>query len=178
MQDFYHMCCVDTPFYVEKRKSGRRDIVDIASNVNIQKNVAIAEVNTSYRRPGDEPSPSTRAWAEQPQRLLAAMKSQRQDTVHISSSNPGRLDEEQQIESAEKAEIRRRAPKRNAPIPESDDETNSEGETNYLFESKLLPDQKVRISRLLKDMKRIKSKTYSPGYLNERDRDIRAAEAG
>ena len=26
-------------------------------------------------------------------------------------------------------------------------------------------------------MKRIKSKTYSPGYLNERDRDIRAAEA-
>jgi hypothetical protein len=159
MQDFYHMCCVDTPFYVDKKKNGRRDIVDIARNVNIPKSGAIAEVNSSYRPPRNEPSPSTRAWAEQPQRQLASMKPQRQDTVPIPSSNPSRLDEEQ-IESAEKAEIRRRAPKRNAPIPESEDETNSDGETNYLFESKLLPDQKVRISRLLKDMKRIKSKTY------------------
>jgi hypothetical protein len=46
-----------------------------------------------------------------------------------------------------------------------------------LFESRLLPDDKIKISRLLTDMRRIKSKTYSPGYLNERDRDIRAAEA-
>ncbi len=87
------------------------------------------------------------------------------------------MHEQEQIESAERAEIRRRAPKRNAPIPESDDETNTDGETNHLFENRLLPEQKIKISRLLKDMKRIKSKIYSPGYLNERDRDIRAAEA-
>ena len=95
----------------------------------------------------------------------------------MKSSNPGRLNDEQ-IESAENAEKRRSAPRNKVPIPQSEDETNSDGETNFLFESKLLPDQKARISKLLKEMKRIKSKTYSPGYLNERDRDIRAAEIG
>ena len=175
MQDFYHMCCMDTPFYVEKKKSARRDLVDIASNVNLQKNTAIAEVQTSYRRQGDEPSPSTRAWFEQPQRQLAVMKSQNQDALHLSSSNPGRLNEEQ-IESAEQAEKSRSAPRRKVPIPQTDDEF-SDGETNFVFENKLLPDQKARISKLLKEMKRIKSKDYSRAYLDERDSDIRAAEA-
>jgi hypothetical protein len=167
MQDFYHMCCVDTPFYVEKpRKAGRRDIVDIASNVNIQKNGAIAEVNPSNRSLRDEPSPSTRTWAEQPARLLAEMK----------SSNPGRLNDEQ-IESAENAEKRRSAPRNKVPIPQSEDETNSDGETNFIFENKLLPDQKARISKLLKERKMIKSQSYSRTYLDERHKDIRAAEA-
>jgi hypothetical protein len=31
MQDFYHMCCVDTPFYVDKREPGKRDIIDSSS---------------------------------------------------------------------------------------------------------------------------------------------------
>ena len=47
MQDFYHMCCVDTPFYVEKKKNGRRDIVDIARNVIVPKIDGIAEVSSS-----------------------------------------------------------------------------------------------------------------------------------
>ena len=140
-----------------------------------KKNTAIAEVQTSYRRQGDEPSPSTRAWFEQPQRQLAVMKSQNQDALHLSSSNPGRLNEEQ-IESAEQAEKRRSAPRRKVPIPQTDDEF-SDGETNFVFENKLLPDQKARISKLLKEMKRIKSKDYSRAYLDERDSDIRAAEA-
>ena len=159
MQDFYHMCCMDTPFYVEKKKSSRRDIVGIASNVNIQKNGAIAEVNPSNRSLRDEPSPSTRAWFEQPQRQLAVMKSQNQDALHLSSSNPGRLNEEQ-IEYAEQAEKRRSAPRNKVPIPQTDDEF-SDGDTNFIFENKLLPDQKARISKLLKEMKMIKSQSYS-----------------
>ncbi len=175
MQDFYHMCCVDTPFYVDKRKPGRRDIVDVASNVIVPKLDGIAEVGSSYRPTGHGPLQSTQERAEQPQRQQATLKPHWQDTTLIPSSNPSRLNEEQ-IEYAERAEIRRKAPKRNAPIPESDDETNTDGETNHLFESRLLPEQKIKISKLLKEMKRIKSKTYSSGYLNERDRDIRAAE--
>ena len=84
---------------------------------------------------------------------------------------------EEQIESAEKAEKRRRAPQSKVPIPQSEDETNSDGETQFLFENKLLPDQKVRISNLLKEMRKIKSKSYSRVYLDERDREIKAAEA-
>jgi hypothetical protein len=165
MQDFYHMCCMDTPFYVEKPRKPRRDIVNMASNVNVQKNGAIAEVNPSNRSLRDEPSPSTRAWAEQPARLLAEMR----------SNNPSRLNEEQ-IESAENAEKRRRAPRNKVPIPQTDDEF-SDGDTNFIFENKLLPDQKARISKLLKEMKMIKSKSYSRAYQDEKHTDIRAAEA-
>ena len=165
MQDFYQMCCMDTPYYVEKPRKPRRDIVDIASNVNVQKNGAIAEVNPSNRSLRDEPSPSTRAWAEQPARLLAEMR----------SNNPSRLNEEQ-IESAENAEKRRRAPRNKVPIPQTDDEF-SDGDTNFIFENKLLPDQKARISKLLKEMKMIKSKSYSRAYQDEKHTDIRAAEA-
>jgi hypothetical protein len=45
-----------------------------------------------------------------------------------------------------------------------------------LFESKLLPEQKAKISRLLQEMKRIKQKNYSPGYLRDKEKDIKAAE--
>ena len=104
------------------------------------------------------------------------MQPHRQNKVPIPSSNPSKLDEEQ-IESAEKAEIHRRAGKRNAPIPETDDETNTDGETNMLFEDKLLPEQRAKISRLLTDIKRIKQRNYSLGYMREKEKDIKAAEA-
>ena len=61
MQDFYHMCCMDTPFYVEKPRKPRRDIVNMASNVNVQKNGAIAEVNPSNRSLRDEPRATGKA---------------------------------------------------------------------------------------------------------------------
>ncbi len=57
--------------------------------------------------------------------------------------NPSSLDEEQ-IESADKAQRRRVAPRKNAPIPEDDDSTETDGEaTNYLFEDKMLPEDKA-----------------------------------
>ncbi len=66
MQDFYYMCCVDTPFYVEKKKHGRRDIVDVARNVIVPNVGAIAEVSSSYR----DPSSRTQERVEQPLRQL------------------------------------------------------------------------------------------------------------
>jgi hypothetical protein len=62
------------------------------------------------------------------------------------------------------------------PIPQTDDEF-SDGDTNFIFENKLLPDQKARISKLLTERKMIKSQSYSRTYLDERHKDIRAAEA-
>jgi hypothetical protein len=56
--------------------------------------------------------------------------------------NPTRLSAEQ-IESAEDAERRRNAPRRNAPIPEEDDSTRAEDDTALLFADKLLPSDKL-----------------------------------
>ncbi len=74
MQDFYHICCVDTPFYVEKKKHGRWDIVDIARNVIVPKIGAIAEVSSSYRQSGSDPSPRTQERVEQPLRQQVSQK--------------------------------------------------------------------------------------------------------
>jgi hypothetical protein len=168
----YNICCKDTPFFKEKRRPDKRgakviepmerprkrepqdtapNAFDPKASIRVRNVGVIEEVNSSYR-----PARST----QQPQRQDSAMQPQRQATVLIPSSNPSGLEEEQ-IESAEKAEICRRAPKRNAPIPEDDDETNTDGETNRLFESRLLPDQKAKISKLLKDIRRIKQKNYT-----------------
>jgi hypothetical protein len=171
---FYNLCCKDTPFFKEKRRPDRRETkgiepkaVDAKASIRVGNVGAIEEVKSSYR-----PARST----QQPQRQESAMQPQRKATVLIPSSNPSGSNEEQ-IESAEKAEIRRRAPKRNAPIPEDDDETNTDGETNRLFESRLLPDQKAKISQLVKDVRRIKQKNYTPGYYaKDKESDIEAAE--
>jgi hypothetical protein len=71
---------------------------------------------------------------KQPQRQESKKQPQRQDIYLGPSSNPSKLDNDQVDAAAEKAENRRCAPKRNAPIPEDDDETNTDGETSWLFE--------------------------------------------
>ncbi len=81
-----------------------------------------------------------------------------------------------QRESAEKAEVRRRAPPKNAPIPSDGDDTNTDGETSYLYEDKLSPAEKSRILRLTTEIKRIKQKTYTPAYLRDKERAINHAE--
>jgi hypothetical protein len=173
MVDFYNLCCKDTPFSKEKRRPDRREAqniepkaVDAKALIWVGNVGAIEEVKSSYR-----PARST----QQPQRQESAMQSQRQATFLILSSNPSGLDEEQ-IESAEKAEIRRRAPKRTTPIPEEDDSTNTDGETNRLFKSRLLPDQKAKISQFVKDIRRIKQKNYTPGCVKDKESNIEAAE--
>jgi hypothetical protein len=94
----------------------------------------------------------------------------------VPALNPSSLDEEQ-IESADKAHRRRGAPKKNAPIPEDEDSTETDGETtNYLFEDKMLPEDKATILRLNKDIKRIRAQNYTADYLKKRDKAISAAE--
>ena len=66
----------------------------------------------------------------------ASAQPQRQDVVTFRSTNPSSLDREQR-ESAEKAEVQRSAPRKNAPIPSDGDETNTDNETSHLFEDKL-----------------------------------------
>ena len=173
------MCCMDTPFFKDKKRPDKRAIIAV-------QDVAIAVKDSPRRREPQDIAPnafegvhsshSATRNTQQPQRQESAMQPLRQDKVPIPSSNPSKLDEEQ-IESAEKAEIHRRAGKRNAPIPETDDETNTDGETNMLFEDKLLPEQRAKISRLLTDIKRIKQRNYSLGYMREKEKDIKAAEA-
>ncbi len=69
--------------------------------------------------------------------IYASAQPQRQDAITFKSTNPSDLNWEQR-DSAEKAEVWRRAPK-NAPIPSDGDDTNTDGETSYLYEDKLLP---------------------------------------
>jgi hypothetical protein len=97
-------------------------------------------------------------------------------TPSVPALNPSSLNEEQ-IESADKAERRRNAPRKNAPIPEDEDSTRTDGETNYFFEDKMILADKNRIMRLSKEMKRIKAQNYPADYLKKRDKVITAAEA-
>ena len=68
----------------------------------------------------------------------------RQDVVSFQATNPSNLDHEQR-ESAEKAEARRKAPPKYAPIPSDGDETNTDGESDLLFADKLVPEAKELI---------------------------------
>ncbi len=90
--------------------------------------------------------------------------------------NPTRLSVEQ-IESAEKAERRRNAPKRNAPIPEDGDSTGTADDTALLFADKLLPSDALKIKRLKKEIFRIRQHTQTQDYLWKRDKAIKVAEA-
>ena len=89
--------------------------------------------------------------------------------------NPSSLDWEQR-ESAEKAEEQRSARRKNAPIPSDGDETNTDGETSNLYEDKLSAAEKSRILKLTTEIKRIKSRIYTPAYLKDRERAINNAE--
>jgi hypothetical protein len=99
----------------------------------------------------------------------------RQDVVSFQSTNPSNLDWEQKA-SAEKAEVRRKAPPKNAPIPSDGDETNTDGESDLLFADKLVPEAKELIRELEKAIRRIKSRNYESGYSKTKAQAIAAAE--
>ncbi len=99
-----------------------------------------------------------------------------QDVISFRSTNPSNLDRNQR-ESAEKAEVRRSAPCKNAPIPSDGDETNTDGETDMLFEDKLLPEQKSLIQKLQTTIRRIRGRNYDMGYMRAKDKAIAAAES-
>ena len=99
----------------------------------------------------------------------------RQDIVSFQSTNPSHLDWEQRA-SAEKAEVRRKAPPKNAPIPSDGDETNTDGESDLLFANKLVPEAQQQIRALNKTIRRIKSRDYESGYSKTKAQAITAAE--
>ena len=98
------------------------------------------------------------------------------DVVSFQSTNPSNLNRDQR-ESAEKAEARRSAPRKNAPIPSDGDETNTDGESDLLFEDRLLPAQKQHIQMFQKTIRRIRSRDYDAGYVKAKVKAITAAES-
>ncbi len=157
MFDFYRMLCVDTPVYNSSIKP------PVGAN-----NRGAKTDSRAYRPPkafhGFSQKPSDNSWGDNQGSLSAPV------------INPTRLSAEQ-IESAEDAERRRNAPRRNAPIPEEDDSTGAEDDTALLFADKLLPSDKLKIKRLKKEIFRIQQHTQTQDYLWKRDKAIKAAEA-
>jgi hypothetical protein len=163
LYDYYKMLCKDTPGYVSNIRSPMRYGGD-----RVQSNPR------DYRPPranqGFFPKSSVNTSGDKSAGKIAA------PLPSVPALNPNALDEEQ-IESADKANRRRIAPRKNAPIPEDDDTTGTDSETTKdLFEDKMLPEDKATIMRLKKDIKRIKAQNYSADYLRKRDKAISAAE--
>ena len=172
LYEYYRMLCKDTPGYVSKVRPPARFAGDrVQSNPRDyrpqRENQGFypkSSVNASSGKQVVNPSgDNSTVKAEAPLPSVPAL-------------NPSGLDEEQ-IESADNAQRRRVASRKNAPIPEDEDSTGTESETTkYLFEDKMLPEDKATIMRLKKDIKRIKAQNYSADYLRRRDKAISAAE--
>jgi hypothetical protein len=182
--DFYNLLSKDNPCYVERKlrrvnnangglanreppavqegryKSERRESPVVQENMTFSKSHGTARSSNPAYNPF----------------IHANVRPQRRGIIDIKSTNPSDLNREQR-DAAEKAERRRRAPQKNAPIPEDGDSTNTDGETSMLYENKLLPAANSQILKLRTAIKRIKSKTYEYGYLKEREKAITAAEA-
>jgi hypothetical protein len=194
LYDFYNMLSKDSPGFVSKetrrtKKEYPRSSEAVKSTRHespVTQDSAKRRVNPSFNpfvhatQPQRQDVQPQRQEAQpqrqdvQPQRQEA--QPQRQDVVPFRSTNPSNLDREQR-ESAEKAEVRRRAPRRNAPIPSDGDDTNTDNETSHLFEDKLSTAEKSRILKLKTEIKRIKSGVYTPSYLKDRERAIKNAES-
>jgi hypothetical protein len=105
--DYYQLLCRDTPGYVYNIKP------PMGHGAKIEK-----PNPRDYRLPrahhGFSQKSSDNAWGAKPEGIIEA------PVPNVPALNPSSLDEEQ-IESANKAERRRIAPKKNAPIPEDED---------------------------------------------------------
>jgi hypothetical protein len=136
LYDYYRMLCKDTPGYVsnirpptryggDRVQSNPRDYRPQRANQGFYPK---SSVNASSDKSAVNPSSDKSAV-----KVEAPLPS-------VPALNPSGLDEEQ-IESADKAQRRRVAAKKNAPIPEDEDSTGTDSETTkYLFEDKMLPD--------------------------------------
>jgi hypothetical protein len=184
--DFYKLLSEDNPCFVD-RQSRRANKESHAVPSETNKLVRHEPIKSlRHEHPAAQDNSMRR---EQPQVMStkrnvnpaynpfihASTQPQRQDAITFKSTNPSDLNWEQR-DSAEKAEVRRSDPKKNASIPSDGDETNTDGETSSLFEDKLVPAQKSQILRLKTAIKRITSKAYTPGYLKDKERAINHAE--
>ena len=175
--DFYNMLSMDSPGFVD-RETRRANRGSRTGSSEIIKNPPWSkEIIKSIRQesPVTQDSAKRRVNPSFNPFIHASAQPQRQDVTTFRSTNPSNLDQEQR-ESVEMAEVRRSAPKRNAPIPSDGDETNTDGETSNLYEDKLSAAEKSRILKLTTEIKRIKSRIYTPAYLKDRERAINNAE--
>jgi hypothetical protein len=188
LHDFYNMLSKDSPGFVRKgirraemeRTQSSEAVKSSRHESPVTQDSATRRLNPSFnpfvhahtqpQRQEDQPQRQE----DQPQRQEA--QPQRHNVVSLKSTNPSNLDREQR-ESAEEAEARRRAPRKNAPIPSDGDDTNTDGETSHLFKDKLSTAEKSRILKLKTEIKRLKSRIYTPAYLKERERAITSAES-
>jgi hypothetical protein len=177
LYDFYNLLSMDSPGYIDRdtRRANERSRAE--SNESSMDPPRSNEAFKSLRQESSAAPDITKRHVNPSFNpfIHASNQPQRQDVITFTSTNPSNLDREQRA-SAEKAEVQRRAPKKNAPIPSDGDETNTDGETSYLFQDKLTPAEKNRISKLETEIKRIKSRIYTPAYLKERERAINNAE--
>jgi hypothetical protein len=156
--DFYNMLSIDNPCYVNRqaRRANKESLAGPSETIKSLRHEPPAAQDNAKRRDPPQAAVSTRTdhnqgstpqyYFDPPQGMPAkrnvnpaynpfihsSAQPQRQDVITFRSTNPSDLNREQR-ESAEKAEVRRRAPKKNAPIPSDGDETNTNGETSYLF---------------------------------------------
>ena len=181
LHDFYNMLSKDSPGFVSKEiRRAEKERPQSSEAVKSSRHESPVTQDSATRRLNPSFNPFVHAHTQpqrqedQPQRQEA--QPQRHNVVPLKSTNPSNLDREQR-ESAEEAEARRRAPRRNAPIPSDGDETNTDGETSHLFKDKLSTAEKSRILKLKTEIKRLKSRIYTPAYLKERERAITSAES-
>ncbi len=167
--DFYNMLSKDNPCYVDRqmRRENKESVAGPSATIKPIRHERPANKDNVKRNINPSYNPFVHA--------SSSSQPHRQDTTGHRSTNPSDLNWEQR-ESAEKAEVRRRAPGRNAPIPSDGDETNTDGETSVLYEDKLLPAQKSQILKLRTEIKRIKSKNYALSYIRDKERAINHAE--
>jgi hypothetical protein len=86
---------------------------------------------------------------------------------------------EEQKWVADQTQIRRKKAlieQRAAPIPEDDDSTNDTEPDDNVFDDHLMPSDKLKIAKIMKEHKLIRSGVYSKTYKEARNRDITAAE--
>jgi hypothetical protein len=181
LHDFYNMLSKDSPGFVSKEiRRAEKERPQSSEAVKSSRHESPVTQDSAKRRLNPSFNPFVHAntqpqrQEDQPQRQEA--QPQRHNVVPLKSTNPSNLDREQR-ESAEEAEARRRAPRRNAPIPSDGDDTNTDGETSHLFKDKLSTAEKSRILKLKTEIKRLKSRIYTPAYLKERERAITSAES-
>jgi hypothetical protein len=153
---FYNMLSIDNPCYVERkvRKDGH-------ANGRPFCNVSLAVQEGQYQSIRPEP-PAAQAFSKgQAFRLTqsdlkynpdivhtskssnpaynpfihASVQPKRREIVNVKSTNPSDLNRDQ-MDTAEKTERQRNAPRRNAPIPEEEDSSNTDGETSWLYEDR------------------------------------------
>jgi hypothetical protein len=185
--EYYELVCKDTPGYDPApvkgrhnrsnfRPAARQTTTSASSTTTGASSTQPVAHNPGFQRSHDPPpeydeEEALARWRTNlpaPEKL--EMKSTTQGTTNYSA---------EQKWAADQAQIRRKKAlieKRAAPIPEDNDSTNDTEPDDDVFDEHLLPSDKLKIAKLMKEHKLIRTRVYSKAYKEARNRDITAAE--